>query len=638
MKELLNEISYAAIDTRAMSLQYSTLNVDPQFIPVVSVGGIVMDAERHWSLTHSDTLPSPCTVGDIADSSGEWTALAEQRDGDHSRYLAFSDYAGFAPIFYAFIPGKAVVLSSSFSGAVQGLRTLGGRITLNLGNYLTLITGRARTFETLIASETMANEIHILRPGEALSVEHQSVTIVDREPLSSAATLNNYDEALTAAVEYTSRTISNVMSNNRGVVPLITLTGGVDSRLVFALLNTTEFLPDFRVWTMDPRDKRDPNQRRVFTADVEISNQIRKSYGLSWMSDWKREKVSASLIETLSRHQSYYSNYFFQFYTAKHIQLEKDPILTLRGGGGEILRGSSNARVSNNKFDEYVAAGGELEDGKWAADNFLERSFLTNELRPISQDYLAKQISNEALSSLREKLDSYYKNHRNRAHFGHHRVSEGKKDHILQVLSNPYLQRLVDLSSYDYVSSNGIILDLFNATEPDLRKFPFESEAAHNQLYLPTSAPFSYGDRDGWIADFDEIQRRSKSYEFEHFGEPGYRGESIANDAQKEGNAFIRHGFRIIEQLVSADLRRALELQHERVLTRLDNKQIPLGKFMAIVASTTDIVVPMSLDTARHFFTSYGEGRDSSIPPKNVLHDAADSYSRVLSGNSPYNK
>src|SRR5699024_10667307 len=241
MKELLNEISYAAIDTRAMSLQYSTLNVDPEFMPVVSVGGIVMDADRHWSLAHSDTLPRPCTVGDIADSSCEWTGLAEEREGDHSRYFAFSDYAGFAPIFYAFIPGKAVVLSSSFTGAVQGLRSLGGRTTLNLGNYLTLITGRARTFETLIASETMANEIHILRPGEALSVEHQRVTIVHSAPLSPAATLNNYDEALTAAVEYTSRTISSVMSNNSGVVPLITLTGGVDSRLVFALLNTTEF-------------------------------------------------------------------------------------------------------------------------------------------------------------------------------------------------------------------------------------------------------------------------------------------------------------------------------------------------------------------------------------------------------------
>lgn len=636
MKELLNEISYSAIDTRATSLHRGSLDHNPKAMPVVSIEGIVMDPDRHWSLAHSDEVPVRCIVGDIADSSGEWTAIAEQRDDDFCRYLAFSDYAGYAPIFYSFLPGKAVVVSGSFSGAVQGFKALGGITTLNLGNYLTLISGRARTFETLISSETMANEIHILRPGEALSIEHQAVTIVDRESLSPAATRNNYDEALTAAVEYTSSTISHLLSSNTEAVPLITLTGGVDSRLVFALLNTTDFLQDFRVWTMDPRDKKDPNQRRVFTADVEISNQIRKSYGLSWMSDWKQQKVSASLTETLARHQSFYSNYFFQFYTAKHIQLEKDPIVTLRGGGGEILRGSSNARVANNRYDEYVAAGGELEDVKWAADNFLERSFLTNELRPISQDYLAKQLSSKDPSSIREKLDTFYKDHRNRAHFGHHRVSEGKKDHILQVLSNPYMQRLVDLSNYDYVSSNGIVMDLFSATEPDLRKFPFESEAAHKELHLLTNAPFRYDERDSWIADFDEIQRRSKTNTYQLFSEPGHRGEDIVSDAQEEGIAFIRHGFRIIEQLVSPDLRRALELQHARVLTRLDNKQIPLGKFMAIVASTTDIVAPMALDAARHFFTAYGVDSNSSIPPKNVLHDAAGPYRTLLLGKRSY--
>jgi len=630
MKKLLNEISYAGIDTRAMSLQRTTLEASPQSVPVVSVEGILMDPQRHWSSMHSDSLPSPCTVGEIADSSGEWTAIAEDQNGDFSRYLVFSDYAGYAPIFYSLVPGKAVVLSGSFSGAVQGIRAFGSNTTLNLGNYLTLITGRARTFETLIASETMANEIHILRPGEAISIDHQTVKIIDRDLLSPAATRSNYDDVLTASVEYTSNTIANVLSKNMDAVPLITLTGGVDSRLVLALLSTTEYLSAFRVWSIDPRKRKDPNQRRVFTADVEISNQIRKCYGLSWMSDWKREKVSASLMETLARHQSYYSNYFFQYYTAKHIQLEKDPIFTLRGGGGEILRGSSNARVSNNRYDEYVAAGGELEDVNWAAGHLLERSFLTNELRPISEDYLAKQLSSENPSSLREKLDTYYKDHRNRAHFGHHRMSEGKKDRILQVLSNPYMQRLVDLADYDYASKNGIVLDLFNSTEPDLRKFPFESEAAHKELHLPPTTPFNYADRDSWIADFDAIERRSKAYTFREFCEPGHRGEDIRSDTRGQGIAFISHGFRIIEQLVPSDLRRAVELQHERVLTRLNNKQIPLGKFMAIVASTTDIVAPMGLDSARHFFTAHGVG--SSIPPKNLLHDAAEPYRALLPG------
>src|SRR5699024_2669162 len=116
MKELLNEISYLAIDTRATKLHRGSLNHNPQTIPVVSVGGVLMDPNRHWSLAHSDELPARCSIGDIADSLGEWTAVAEQHDGKFSSYLAFSDYAGHAPIFYAFIPGHAVVISGSFSG------------------------------------------------------------------------------------------------------------------------------------------------------------------------------------------------------------------------------------------------------------------------------------------------------------------------------------------------------------------------------------------------------------------------------------------------------------------------------------------------------------------------------------------
>jgi len=628
MKELLNEISYTAIDTRATNLRRGSLDGNPQSMPVVSVEGILIDTNRYWSLSHSDALPSRCMVGDIADSSGEWIALASQRQDDFYRYLAFSDYAGFAPIFYSFLPGQAVVLSSSFNGAVQGLKSLGGHTSLNLGNYLTLVTGRARTFETLIASETMANEIHILRPGEALAVENQAVTIVERQTLSPAASSSDYEHALTAAVDYTSNTISQAVTRNSEATPIITLTGGVDSRLVLALLSQTNYLNEFRVWSIDPRNSKSETQRQIFTADVEISNQIRKSLGLSWVSDWKRQKFSASLTENLARHQSYRSNYHFQFYTAKHIQIESHPIFTLRGGGGEILRGSSNARVTSNKFDEYVDAGGALDDARWAARGYLERSFLSNQLRPVAEAYLAEQLSTPNDSSLREKLDVFYKNHRNRAHFGHHRVSADKKDHILQVLSNPFMERLVELSDYDYASSSGIVLDLFKATDADLLKFPFESEAANEKLHLPGEAGFRYEKRDSWIADFDSIRSRSQAHDFQIFAEPGYRGEEFRGDVQEEGMAFIRQGFRIIEELVSPDLKRAVELQHARVLTRLDNRQIPLGKFMAIVASTTDIVAPMPLDTARHFFTT--ERAESRIPPKNMLHSAAKTYREII--------
>src|SRR5690625_358934 len=180
MKALFNKVGYAAIDTRAAALKSAPLHQDLSAMRIISLSGILTDPQRHWSLAHTDRLPNDCTVNDIVDSSGEWSALAANRDGAFSSYLAFGDYAGYAPIFYAIIPGKAIVISDSFSGVVQGFTNLGGTTSLNMGNYLTLITGRARTFETLVASQTMANEVSILRPDEALFVNNENAIIIDR--------------------------------------------------------------------------------------------------------------------------------------------------------------------------------------------------------------------------------------------------------------------------------------------------------------------------------------------------------------------------------------------------------------------------------------------------------------------------
>lgn len=628
MKELLNEVSYIAIDTSASSIKRQALQEEITEMSVLSVAGTLTDSQRHWSLSFSDKLPTECTVAEIADSSGEWSAVAESRDDVASRYLVFSDYAGYAPVFYAFLPNRAVVLSDSFNGVIRGLYKLGHSASFNLGNYVTLISGRARTFETLISSETMANEVSILKPNEALLIEDEEVVIIDRNQLSQISDNNNYQTALRQAVEYTSQTISNYVSNNSHMTPLVTLTGGVDSRLVLAFLKSTGYLQDFRVWTMDPRNKKSPNQRKIYTIDVEIANQIRKHYGLEWMPSRKRQKFSVSLAESLARHQSFNSNYSFQFHPTQYLLLEKEPLLTLRGGGGEILRGSSGAQLAQSEYDSYLTNGGKLGQVDWAASDFLSRSLLTDPMRKVAHDFLVKQLDNKDTFSVREKLDSFYKGHRNRAHFGHHRISETRNDFILQVLSNPYMQRLVDLSSYDFVSKNGIVRDLFKGTEPQLLKFPFESDSAHRQLFKRSLRKFKYKGKDSWKTDFNALKSSSSSYDYTFPAEQGMRGEDTSVGLYDFAKTFIERGFRVVEDLAPAENRSDLAVQHEKIFSRVVNQQLPLGRLIAVVASATDVIAPMELNTARHYFTS--RRRPGRIPPENILDFAARPYQELL--------
>src|SRR5699024_8576724 len=214
------------------------------------------------------------------------------------------------------------------SGVVQGLSKLGASPSLNIRNYLTLVTGKTATFDTLVSSETMAEEIHILKPDEALFVDYDSVKVFSRSSLSPLSDIADYKQALGTAIEQTSQTIRNFVSTLGDVLPILTLTGGVDSRLVLALLAQTSALRHFRVWTMDPRKARNPNEQRVHTADIEIANQIRKSYRLQWMSPRRKNKFSVSVEEALARHQSFNSNFSFKFLPSKHLTLGESRSLT----------------------------------------------------------------------------------------------------------------------------------------------------------------------------------------------------------------------------------------------------------------------------------------------------------------------
>jgi hypothetical protein len=640
MKQFLNDINYAAIETRASSL----LQPNPGSLPnapdytkmrVISLGGVLRGAHRQWSGEHSDNFAQECAVKDIVDGSGEWTALAEARRGTQSRYLIFGDYAGFAPIFYALVPGRAVIVSDSFHGAVQGFTRIGGGVTLNIGNYVTLLTGRERAFETLVGSETMANEIRLLRPSQALHVTAEKVHLVDREELTSLATNNDYSRVLTAAVEHTSKVISGFVSQNQDHKPIITLSGGVDSRLVLAFLKDTSFLKDFRVWTMDPRTQKSAAQRAIYNRDAEIANEIRKTYKLDWMSPRRMHKFSWSFAESLARHQSYNSNFSFKYQPSRYFLYEADPILTLRGGGGEILRGTAGAASASQAYIRYEREGGELGPLDWATENLLQRSILTNEIQSIARNYVHTQLALQGHDSVRETMDAHYRDHRNRAHFGHYRMSAGKNDQILQVLSNPYIQRLIDLVDYDYLSSSGVVADLFDATEPKLRQFPFESSSAHSDLYVNRRGLFGrekpefvFSDREGWTDDFDELKHHAIPHKYSVLWEPGIRGEATNENLQELALEWVINGFNIVEDLSPADFRSDMVNLHKRIVTRLENKQLNLGRIVAIVASTVDLVVPMDCHSARHFFTD--RSSDPQVEPDDVFHRASRKYKRLL--------
>src|SRR5699024_6525933 len=342
-------------------------------------------------------------------------------------------------------------------------------------------------FQNLVADETMAREIHLLRHNEALYIGPESASIIDRTALSHASQVDDYGSALTKGIETAATSIGTFARANAHHNPIITLTGGVDSRLILALLSTTDIASEFKIWSMDPRNARRPQQRKVLTADVEIANELRNKFKLKWMSPRFRSKISLSFDEALAHYQSFNSNFSYRFTPANHVTVDEHPLLTLRGGGGEILRGTGSARIMASR---YLSDEQRMEPSRhveWAAKFHLSRSLLSGPTRDIAEQYLIEIFSSYPKFSLRESADAHYRDTRNRGHFGHMRQSEALNDRLFQVLSNPFLVRAAELIGYQETISGRVVADIFDAIDPSLRRIPFESTGANNNYYRAMS-------------------------------------------------------------------------------------------------------------------------------------------------------
>lgn len=554
---------------------------------------------------HSKQQPEACTVADIVDSYGEWTALAVSQLGDKKEYLVLGDQSGFAPIFYALLPGKAVIVSDTFSGAVQGFERLGGVISLNAPHYLTLISGKSNTFRNLISHETMANEINVLPYDSALYINHETASFVDRNLISAAQNLDDYNKALDYGIEFARGSIQRLVAASPHATPAITLTGGADSRAVFAILLGTGLAKEFGLWTIDPRGRTAPYQKRVYTADVEIANELRQYYDLHWMPPRRREKISVSYEESLAYHQSYNSNFAFTFGPSKAVAYNTHPILTLRGGGGEVLRGSVGARMASSKFAEHHQVGGELHPADWVVDHYLDSSFIVPQGKQQVYDYFKSALSHYTGDTLRQQIDAFYRATRNRGHFGHARKSAAANDYLMQVLTNPYLIRASEMMDYNDKITGKIVVDILDRTEPKLRTFPFENVTTSQQIMDSPKAKFTYANKHGWQTDYDRMKRENQPTQFRFSWEPGARGEHWNFQNFDSDLAFLQSGFSKILDFAEHEQRDVLEDQQKLTFKRQEERAIPVGSVSSKIASVLDVFEPMELDQpGRHYFTN----------------------------------
>src|SRR5699024_5018187 len=93
-----------------------------------------------------------------------------------------------------------------------------------------------------------------------------------------------------------------------GLQKSISLSGGVDSRLVLSLITSSGFVDEFRVSSVDPRTWRNQSTRDVVERDIAIADAIRNSLNLEWSTVGEREFLQFDFRDSLNFHQSYKSS------------------------------------------------------------------------------------------------------------------------------------------------------------------------------------------------------------------------------------------------------------------------------------------------------------------------------------------
>ncbi|WGH84131.1 hypothetical protein [Auritidibacter ignavus] len=577
------------IDTRARTIEESA--VPGKWKPntkVAEFGGLALTGKQLCRGEFGFAHPENLTIADLRDAPGEWLAIASSRHLlSGVKHLVFADRFGFGPVFYAIIPRRGVVLSDSFIAVAVALRESGVSVHLNLSTYVAALTSRGRTAEGMSDSTTMAEQIHILEPDCVLEITGRQATIRPRVTLGGSETINDYTDAVSLGIELARESLTTAV-NSLSAQKVITLSGGVDSRLALALLTLTGAHRDFKVLTFDPR-RYEGKKRKVYRRDIQLANAIRADHGMEWWGPTEQCGLSLLFSERVFTHQIRDSNRNYEMFLSDFSGEYAIPQMTIRGGGGELLRVPGSAEGLANRVFRELGKGVSMSDPR--VFNFFLQAHsyprLANKhFKPLVAEHFERTFKRSRGSDLFQRLDGYYFRTRNRYHFGITRQALDKREVPLFPLANPYFLQASRLAEFHERTQGKLVKDIFQASAPQLLKYPFDSDQWTSRL--TTAELKKVPDDDSWRESYD-VADSGKTVQIR-------RDEADAQrfpfNAQRAGDLFIREGFATIVGHAPEQFQEPLQQQHEAVLRTMEQGVLNRSTILGKVASALDVVTP----------------------------------------------
>lgn len=574
-----------------------------------AVSGYGASPDGIFRATLLDDIQAHCGLDTMAESIGEWLAVGHIPDETAPGYLVLTDAYGYSPCFYTLVPGVGLILSSSFYGVIKGLRDHGVVPTLDLDNYLATLSSKHQLFDNPTTYRTMCQEVRLLQVNEAIYVTSDQAAFVDRTSLRSHQT-DDYDSQLSRGIELSIQ-ILDVLASDPSLDHVLYLSGGVDSRLILALLKAGGLEKSYKIRSRDPRVAPPGYSQNVFTADIRIVANIREDLGLEWMPEPSKHKLPWSFRESLAAFQSYRSNFSFAFNPTISKDVYTVPRVTLSGGGGEILRATESGALLSKKISELSSITGSTAADRieeWLVSEIARESPFTLRIRDVYRGWLAPR----AHHSEETILNLHYLHNRNRTHFGHGRYSASGNEVLLHPLSHPSFLAAAGATPLTERAEGKIVLDIFTRTSPQLLNYVFENPRWTDKL-ATTQAVMPLTD-DSWAEDYDKAVSTSDSNQTRSQWVSGRLREPEPYDPRAASVVYLKAAFELIETLVRADDYVPLRKLHQTLLHEIDSNVYSPFSFVAKAASAVDVFLPLLTSGKKRVFSfsAFQRARETS--------------------------
>lgn len=308
--------------------------------------------------------------------------------------------------------------------------------------------------QQISTNETIIKGVRKLLQNEFINILENRIDIEkdpDKDVPFSLSTFEAYSNYIYKAAHEIVSKLERILSFAGN--PFLALTGGKDSRVLYAALVSMGRINDVQIIT------------NKVGRDQEIATGLVKKFGGRFSFPDYHSINYSNFLENLER---YFSHYFFNkinlpdIYLKENIGLSRDLITLVGGYCGEVY------------YDFYQGIGLSLPNNKFDINDFLEfinrnQAFLSSERLNLASD-LRKTFENLNGETWSQKLASHYLNFRNCFHFGSRINLAHQLD--LSPLVSRYLFKASRCLPDNIRDSSRIVFDITNA---------FNEEIAHSQ-------------------------------------------------------------------------------------------------------------------------------------------------------------